>query len=167
VKLRGSKQFVELDATQGVPFGATLDTKKGAIELTSLSKAGAAPQTATFSKGIFKVTQKGSYTNLTLNERMACGKKTKKAKKALASSAKKKKGKRVKKRRLWGSGKGKFRTVGRYSAATVRGTDWRVQDTCTKTVTRVKQGVVSVRDKVKRKTITLRKGKRYTARKRR
>jgi hypothetical protein len=161
VKLRGSKRFVELDATQGVPFGATLDTKKGAIELTSLSKAGAAPQTATFSRGIFRVTQKGSFTNLTLTERLAC------AKKPRASASARKKAKKVKTRRLWGSGKGKFRTTGRYSAATVRGTRWLVQDTCTTTVTRVTQGVVAVRDKVKRKTITLRKGKRYTAKKRR
>ena len=28
--------------------------------------------------------------------------------------------------KLWGSGKGKFRTTGKYSAATVRGTIWLV-----------------------------------------
>ena len=60
------------------------------------------------------------------------------------------------------AGKGKFRTKGQYSAATVRGTKWLVQDTCTTTLTRVTEGVVSVRDKVERKTITLRAGKSYT-----
>ena len=41
--------------------------------------------------------------------------------------------KKPKTRKLWGDGKGKFRTKGRYSAATVRGTKWLVQDTCTTT----------------------------------
>ena len=39
-----------------------------------------------------------------------------------------------------------------------------MQDTCTTTLTRVAQGVVSVRDDVLKKTITLRKGKSYVAR---
>jgi hypothetical protein len=42
-----------------------------------------------------------------------------------------------------------------------------VQDTCTTTLTRVAQGSVSVRDNVKRKTVVVRAGKRYTARARR
>ena len=46
----------------------------------------------------------------------------------------------------------------------MRGTTWLAQDTCTTTLTRVTQGVVEVRDLVKRKTIVLRAPKRYTAR---
>jgi hypothetical protein len=68
---------------------------------------------------------------------------------------------------LWGSGKGSFRTDGKYSAATVRGTTWLTQDSCTTTLTRVTQGVVEVRDRVKRKTVLIKAGKRYTARARR
>ena len=68
-----------------------------------------------------------------------------------------------KSRKLWGSGKGNFRTEGKYSAATVRGTTWLVQDTCTTTLTRVTQGVVAVSDFAKKKTIVLKQGKRYTA----
>ena len=34
--------------------------------------------------------------------------------------------KKPKSRKLWGDGKGKFRTKGRYAAATVRGTRWLV-----------------------------------------
>ena len=33
-------------------------------------------------------------------------------------------------RKLWGSGKGRFRTRGRYAAATVRGTTWLMEDFC-------------------------------------
>jgi hypothetical protein len=42
-----------------------------------------------------------------------------------------------------------------------------VQDTCTSTITRVVQGVVTVRDNVRRKNVVVRAGKRYTARKKR
>ena len=33
-----------------------------------------------------------------------------------------------------GQGKGAFRTTGNYSAATIRGTEWLVQDTCAGTL---------------------------------
>ena len=68
-----------------------------------------------------------------------------------------------KSRKLWGDGKGKFRTKGQYSAATVRGTKWLVTDTCTTTVTKVAVGVVEVRDNVKKKTYLVRAGKKYLA----
>ena len=54
---------------------------------------------------------------------------------------------------------------GRYSAATVRGTRWLVQDTCKGTITRVTQGSVTVR--AGKKTVVVRAGRKYTARPRR
>jgi hypothetical protein len=104
---------------------------------------------------MFIVTQKGAITDLKLSEPLDC------AKRARVSQ------KKPKKRKLWGKGTGKFRTTGSYSAATVRGTTWLVQDTCTTTLTRVTQGVVAVRDFQTKKTILVKKGKRYTAKKRR
>ena len=71
-----------------------------------------------------------------------------------------------KKRRLWGDGSGKFRTKGKHSAATVVGTRWLVEDSCTSTLTRVVRGRVSVRDFVKKKTVIVRAGKKYVARRR-
>jgi hypothetical protein len=49
-------------------------------------------------------------------------------------------------RRLWGNGRGRFRTRGRYGAATVRGTKWLTDDRCDGTLVRVKRGVVAVKD---------------------
>ena len=72
--------------------------------------------------------------------------------------------KKPKTRKLWGDGSGSFRTRGQYSAATVRGTQWLVQDSCAGTLTQVKKGVVSVFDQVKKKTILLKAGKSYLAR---
>jgi hypothetical protein len=99
------------------------------------------------------VRQPGSITELALSEALApC------AKRARAAASK------PKTRRLWGDGKGSFRTKGQYSAATVRGTKWLVQDSCAGTLTRVVTGSVSVRDNVRRKTVVVRAGKRYLAR---
>jgi hypothetical protein len=128
------------------------------VELTSIPKAGGAPETARFYDGLFRVTQSKGITTLTLSERLAAC-----PKKGRAAAAAKK----PKTRRLWGNGKGKFRTSGKYAAATVRGTKWLVRDSCAGTLTRVTQGAVTVRDKVKRRTIVLRAKKSYTARPRR
>ena len=67
-------------------------------------------------------------------------------------------------RRLWGDGKGRFRTKGRHGAATVRGTKWLTQDTCSGTLVRVKRGTVTVRDFAKKKTVVVKKGRTYVAR---
>ena len=98
-------------------------------------------------------------TTLTLSEPLApCAK----AKSSARAAAKK-----PKTRKLWGDGKGSFRTKGQYSAATIRGTKWLVQDGCRYTRTTVAGGGVNVRDDVTHKTIVVRKGKSYTARSRR
>jgi hypothetical protein len=150
VRRPGSREFVEVDAAQGIPLGSTVDARHGVVELTA-----AAGQTARFHDGIFKVTQSGATTDLTLTEALApCG---------TARTAAKK----PKSRKLWGEGTGSFRTRGQYSSATVRGTTWLVQDTCAGTLTRVTEGVVAVRDIVKGRTVVVRAGKRYLARPRR
>jgi ferric-dicitrate binding protein FerR (iron transport regulator) len=69
----------------------------------------------------------------------------------------------TKKRRLWGDGKGRFRTKGKHSAATVVGTKWMVEDRCNGTLTKVLRGTVSVRDFKKRKTVRVTAGHQYFA----
>src|SRR5207302_9693206 len=61
-------------------------------------------------------------------------------------------------------GHGHFRTRGRYSAATVRGTVWDTTDRCDGTLTAVQRGTVEVFDYAKRKTVTVHAGHRYLAR---
>ena len=69
-------------------------------------------------------------------------------------------------RRLFGDGKGSFRTRGRNAAATVRGTRWSVQDRCDGTLVTVQRGRVEVRDLVRRRTVFVRTGHTYLARRR-
>jgi hypothetical protein len=59
--------------------------------------------------------------------------------------------------------KKRFRTRGRFSASTVRGTDWRTTDRCDGTVTKVFKGTVEVRDQVRDRTVVLRAGESYLA----
>jgi hypothetical protein len=153
VLIKQGGKFVPFDPSKPIPNGAEIDVTKGKIELTAILKPGGKPETATFYDGIFKLTLGKTTTDLTLSQPLAkCSTKA-------AAAAKK-----PKTRKLWGSGAGSFRTRGRYSAATVRGTEWLVQDSCAGTLTRVKKGVVSVFDQVKKKTIVLRAGKKYLAR---
>jgi hypothetical protein len=154
VRLAGTNRFVALDDVRDIPMGSEIDARKGVVELVSVGSDGGAPQTARFSQGIFRVSQSGAVTVLTLTEKLSCTT----AGKASAAA------KKAKKRRLWGDGKGRFRTKGKHSAATVVGTKWLVADTCTTTLTRVVRGKVKVRDFVKRKTVTVKAGGRYTAR---
>jgi hypothetical protein len=92
-----------------------------------------ANEKADFYGGIFKLGQtksKKPISMLTLVQTLTGCNKTVKA--LTAANTKK-----VKKRRLWGDGKGRFRTKGKHSAATVVGTKWLVEDRCTSTLTRV------------------------------
>jgi hypothetical protein len=66
-------------------------------------------------------------------------------------------------RRLWGDGEGSFRTGGRYTSATVRGTVWLTEDYCNGTLIRVQQGTVTVRDPVRNTTVTVTAGESYFA----
>jgi hypothetical protein len=155
IRRPGSTQLVDLQGTDDIPLGSTVDTTQGVVALSAVAKAGGAPQTAKFYEGLFKVTQTGSITQLELNQALASCSRGRAAGAAAAKS---------KKRHLWGDGKGSFRTKGKYSSATVRGTKWLVQDSCAGTLTRVARGVVAVSDRVRHKTVTVRAGHSYLAR---
>jgi hypothetical protein len=157
IKRPGSKKFKVLKEGEQVPVGTIVDTRNGRVTLISAaSKTKTA--TAQFFDGLFKIGQtkgKKPTTVLTLTEKLTGCKATGKA--AIAK-------KKTKKRRLWGDGKGHFRTEGKHSAATVVGTKWLVEDRCTSTLTKVARGKVKVRDFVKKKTVFVKKGHRYIAR---
>ena len=68
-------------------------------------------------------------------------------------------------RRLWAKGKGKYRTRGRYAAATIRGTEWLTADRCDGTLVRVTQGRVEVANLPLRRNVIVRAGRSYLARK--
>jgi hypothetical protein len=150
------------DAKQ-IPFGATIDATNGIVSITTIGPNGL-PQTAFFYGGVFQLLQgPGGVTNLLLvgGDFSVCPVVTAKAKPTsktkstagrtlqgvLAAQAKAppKNSKKVV-RAIWGSGKGSFRTTGRFSSATVRGTLWYNADRCDGTYTKVNVGTVTVLD---------------------
>ena len=66
-------------------------------------------------------------------------------------------------RGLWATGRGRFRTRARYSAAAARGAFWLTADRCDGTLTHVKQGTVEVTDLVKKKKTRVAEGSSYLA----
>jgi hypothetical protein len=147
----------QLMAGEPIKVGATVNATKGTITMTSVSPGGTL-QTANFASGLFKVQQKGAkgVTQLTLagGNFAVCERKT-----AGAAATKKK----TIVRGLWGSGKGKFTTNGRYAAAVVQGTIWLTEDRCDGTLIFVKRGTVSVLDKVHHRTVIVTAGHSYLA----
>jgi hypothetical protein len=155
-----------------IPVGSRIDTRKGRVAMTSAATGtGAKTQTAQFYQGTFTVRQsvpKGNRaaaltTDVTLAgeaSRSQCAS----ARGASAAAVSKKKGPHAVLGKLWGNGKGKFRTNGKYSSATVRGTIWLTTDRCDGTLTTVKRGTVSVRDLRRHKTVTVKAGHSYLAR---
>jgi hypothetical protein len=164
VKAPGAAGFVDLAVGGAVPTGAVVDTRAGEVALTT-ALPGGKTQTAQFHGGVFRVRQSaraGGLTEIDLRgPALACA--TGKAR-ASAAAAKKRK---PAKRKLWGSDKGgRFRTHGANSVATVRGTRWVTTDTCAGTRTTVTDGSVSVRDLRRKRTVLVRAGHSYLARKR-
>ena len=144
--------FVKLSEARQIPVRSLLDTRGGTVRLVS-SAGGTRRQQGDFSGGFFTALQNRRGRGLT-ELRMARGKFSvcsRKGKRAQASRSKR----RI--RRLRGNAKGRFRTRGKYSSATVRGTDWTVTDRCDGTLTKVRRGSVVVRSlRRKKKSVVVR-----------
>jgi hypothetical protein len=123
-------------------MGSTIDATKGTVKLTTTRDAHGHTQSGTFSQGAFTITQtKGSrpLTDLKLagGDFASC---PPRAGGRLTSDATAARARPV--RRLFGHAHGRFRTRGRHSSATVRGTKWVTSDTCDGTLTEDREGQV-------------------------
>jgi len=158
-------RFVPLTAGRQIPVRSFLDTRRGTVRVTTATPS-AGTQTGQFSSGLFQVLQSGKRSARGLTELRLKGstfKRCRLGRRARATAAARRY-RRTVRRRLWANARGRFRTRGRYSSATVRGTVWTVSDRCDGTLTAVRSGRVTVRDFRRKRTITLRRGKRYLAR---
>lgn len=159
------KRFIPLSQARQIPVGSVLDTRRGAVRLTSARDAQGTSQAGEFGAGVFQIVQSRQAKAKGLTELRLKGASFRSCRRAghgkNASSARHD---RRAIRRLRGNARGRFRTRGRYSAATVRGTTWVVTDRCDGTLTKVTRGTVAVRDIRRRRTILLRAGRAYLAR---
>jgi len=144
VRRPGAATATLLQAGQAIPVGSMLDTRHGTIALTS-ALPGGRTQTGRFSGGRFSVAQARTGSGVT--ELVLRGPELGSCRPAPAGKARTAARRRKPIRRLWGEDKGgRFRTRGRNSVATVRGTRWLTEDTCAGTLTRVVEGAVDVYD---------------------
>ena len=147
-----------------IPFGATVDVSGGTLDLQTVAGTvtlyGERGIPATFKLQPGKPTRFGGLKKpapvvdlrLTGGNFGACGKR------ALAKTKKKPVV------LLWAKAKGHYRTKARYISATVKGTQWQTAETCDGSRVSVREGVVSVTDLVKHKTVDVRAGRSYFAR---
>lgn len=153
-----------------IPVNSVVDSRLGHIDLTSDSDGLQKPQTGEFWAGRFKVgysrqatpAQSGGasapYTVLRL-----LGGVPKTCNASGATNKPVQSSRRRKRRRLWGRGRGRFRTRGRRGAATVRGTAWLTQDSCRVTLVRVSSGIVAFTDFSLGRTFLVPAGSSYLA----
>ena len=162
VKLPGTNAFVRLEDAEQLPTGTIFDLRNGRINLIS-SAEGDTTRSALFYAGLVKVLQAekdGAETVVKLVGPLeGCGKRSSEGpiKRQSRAAA-------IKGRGVWGKGGGGHKSSGKKSSGSVRGTWWLVEDLCSgETRTFVKDGVVSVRDFERRRTVKLRKGEEYLA----
>ena len=178
-------KFIPITEVRQIPNGAIINALHGTVALITAAggsssanvsqvaktkskkpKAKVTTQKGTFGGAVFKVTQDHSgLATLSLVEGASfagaptyASCQTHSGKAAVAALSKKTL------QLLKGSDNhGKFRTKGRYAAATVRGTVWSIADRCDGTLTQVTRGTVVVSDLVRHKSITVRAGHSYLA----
>jgi hypothetical protein len=175
-------QFVPLTQLSQIPNGTIINALHGTLTLTSAATGGTQhatlaanakskkpkktqTQTGKFGGAVFKVSQahSGLATLSLVDDAKFKGAptfascKTKKGNAVLAALSKKTL------QLLHASAHGKFRTKGRYSAATIRGTIWTISDRCDGTLVHAIKDVVTVDDFVLHKTIALHPGRSYLA----
>jgi hypothetical protein len=161
----GYTPFRLLGKDDNIPVGSILDASRGISSITmAANPGGTQTQKGQFSKGVFR-TKQTKASPLTTAVMLGGGnfKRDCRRPRARAGSAGATAARRRPARRLFANVKGRFRTRGRHSTATVRGTQYLVKDSCSGTTTRVVKGSVVVRDLVKHRSRVVRAGHRYVA----
>jgi hypothetical protein len=167
-------QFVKLTQPQQLPSGTVVDALHGSLNLVAATGKKGQKYTGTFSGAVFKVTQARSgadkaLTTLSIVEGAFKGApsyvscKAKGAADGFPPRAHAALSARVL-QTLRSSARGRFRTRGRYAAATVRGTRWTTVDRCDGTLISVQLHSVLVNDLVRSITRIVNVGHSYLAR---
>jgi hypothetical protein len=172
--LKKGAGFVRLTRARQLPAGTQVDARAGSLALTAAAATtNGKLQTGTFGGGVFGLSQdkrgitKG-LTTLSLLEgkfkggpsygrctRRAADTGSPNAFEALSSAVV---------NSMKTSVHGRFRTKGKYGAATARSTAWTMSDRCDGTLTVVTRGTVTVQDFVRHVKVIVRRGHRYLAR---
>jgi hypothetical protein len=169
--------FIPLTEARQLPSGTQIDARQGSIQLVSAASQPRKVQTGTFTGGLYGLAQdrrglsKG-LTTLSLLEGLFPGAPSFSSCSVKAADLSGSQGfvagvsSKVL-QTLRASAHGRFRTRGRYAAATVRGTAWTMSDRCDGTLVAVQRHTVAVTDFVRHVTVLVHAGHQYLARARR
>ena len=158
VRPRTTTAFIPLREPDLTLNGSAVNAVAGSLDVTVQNRS-AALRTARVSGGGFVANQPNSpvvTTDLRLTDPLD-GCVGTRALKAHQSNAVKKRTRRLKVRV-----KGRFRTIGRYASAIARGTAWTIIDGCDRTVIRVTEGTVTVRNVRTGRLLSVRAGQTRT-----
>ena len=144
VKAAGERTFALLTRPRLIPVGATIDAARGTVRLVTAAVAVGETQSGLFSEGAFTVLQeRADMTDLRLVggplAKTVCPSSASATDAAVGTSSSL--SSRTL-RLLRASAHGHFRTIGQYSSATVRGTEWQTIDRCDGTLTVDTEGSV-------------------------
>jgi hypothetical protein len=161
--------FVPLKGVAALPVGTIVDARRGRLALESAGDGRAATDPrrrlgrATLAQAIFQIRQarlrraalraRAIPTSLVIASAPDIGRGCRARVPAKGAV-----------RSLTSRAKGLFRVTGGASRGQSTNATWRTTDYCSGTVTRVTRGRVSVYDKARRRTVTVRAGQRYVAR---
>ncbi len=174
VRLPNGHGFVALTEARQLPVGTQIDARHGAIQLLAASTRAGKTQMGTFGGAAFGLVQSSKardkgLTTLSLLEgafrgapSFASCRAGRAGGRAAGTATTTAANPRVV-QLLHASANGRFKTRGRYAAATVRGTIWDTADRCDGTLVRVRRGAVTVSDFPKHKTVTVGAGRSYLA----
>ena len=155
--------FIPLTQARQIPVGSILDTTGGTVAVTAASTKKGQTYSGDFTAGIFELLQSRKEKGLTQINLMD----TLKRNKVCASVGKKASAARHVSSKVLGLLKstdhGKFSTRGDYSSATVRGTQYSVEDTCAGTLTTVTRDSVTVDYFRRHKNIIVKAGHSFLA----
>jgi PKD domain-containing protein len=179
IKLHG--KFVPLTQIRQIPKNTLINAIHGTLQIIAATgghptadvaakgkkrKGKVKTQTGRFGGAIFKVSQAhNGLTTMTLVEGAVKGGPSYAKCKGKAADVTATAARSRTLQLLRSSAKGKFRTRGKYAAATVRGTKWTTADLCTGTQVHVVTGTVAVTDFPHHKTVVLHHGQSYLAKK--
>jgi hypothetical protein len=154
--------FIPLTEPRQISIGTEVDTTRGFAGLYTTGD-NRKLQSGSFGSTLFQILQKRQERGLTELRLMNGPERAKACRRTGTARAARKRPSQHVLGLLRANAHGRFRTVGGYSAATVRGTDWDVIDRCDGTLTFVLRGTVIVRDFRLRRNITVHAGKSYLA----
>jgi hypothetical protein len=161
-QIQKGQGFVPLEEAQQIPIGSFLDTRRGTVRMVNAT-TGARTQSGTFRWGVFQALQSTARRARGLTELRLKGSSFRRCRTGAGKGASAALS-RATIRRLRAAARGRYRTSGSNSSATIRGTIWITADRCDGTLTKVVRGRVVVRDFRRKRTVVVSTGKSYLAR---